>query len=69
VLAEPHERLTCAAEFGHLVEDQADCLLDTLIRVLLQPVASFDEAHRRRDDQLAAAGLLVAARVTSVKVV
>jgi len=47
MLMEPQERLTGAAEFSHLVEDQADCILHPPVWVLLQPIAGFDEADRR----------------------
>ena len=59
---EPEERLTGAAEFGHLVEDQPDRLLDPAVRILLQPIAGLDEADRCGDDQLAPARLLVTRR-------
>src|SRR5215472_1069964 len=59
VLVEPQQRLTGAAEFRHLVKDQADGLLDPPIRILLQSVAGLDEAERRGDDQLASAGFLI----------
>ena len=35
---EPEERLTGAAEFGHLVEDKPDRLLDPAVRIGLQPI-------------------------------
>jgi hypothetical protein len=60
MLMEPGERLTGAAKFSHLVEDQADCILHPPVWVLLQPIAGFDEADRRGDDQLAPACLRVA---------
>src|SRR5262249_58924322 len=41
------------------VEDQADGLLHVAVRVLLVAIARLDEAHRRADDEFAAAGLLV----------
>src|SRR5262249_1411989 len=47
VLEEPEQSLSCAAELQDFVEDQAD-----------RPP---DEAHRRADDEFAAAGLLVTA--------
>ena len=56
------QRLSGAAELGDLVEDQADRLLNTPVRVLLHPIAGFDEADRRGDDQLASARLLVTRR-------
>ena len=59
---EPEERLTGAAEFGHLVEDEPDRLLDPAVRILLQPIAGLDEADRCGDDQLAPARLLVTRR-------
>jgi len=62
MLMEPQQRLTGAAEFDHLVEDQSDRLLNTPVRVLLDPIAGFDEADRRGDDQLASARLLVTRR-------
>ena len=62
VLVEPAERLSCAAQFLDLVEDQRDRLLDAPIRILLVAVAGLHEADRRRHNQLAPARLLVAGR-------
>ena len=56
------QRLSRAAEFLDLVEDQTNRLLHPSIRILLQPVARLDEADRRADDQLAPSRLLVARR-------
>jgi hypothetical protein len=45
VLAEPQERLTCAAEFRHLVEDQADCLLDCPASALMRQKGRVEEGR------------------------
>src|SRR4051794_6590581 len=62
VLQEPEEGLASAAQFGDLVDGEADRRLDAPVGVLLQPVADLDEADRGRHDQLAAACLLMACR-------
>src|SRR6202040_3633607 len=62
MLVEPEQSLACAAEFQHLVEDQRDGLLHAAIGILLVMVTGFDEPHRRADDELATARLLVACR-------
>src|SRR6266540_6984621 len=59
MLEEPEQSLSCAAELQDFVEDQADGLLHAAVRVLLVAIARLDEAHRRADDEFAAAGLLV----------
>src|SRR5262245_55406105 len=56
---EPEQSLACAAELEDFVEDQADVLLHAAVRVLLVAIARLDEAHRRPDNEFAAAGLLV----------
>src|SRR5262245_24909997 len=60
VLMEPAQRLPRAAKLLHLVEDQRDRLLHTPVWILLIAVARLHEAHRRADDKLPAARLLVA---------
>src|SRR3954454_4806047 len=60
VLKEPEEGLAYAAQFGDLVDGEADRRLDAPVGVLLQPVADLDEADRGRNDKLAAACLLMA---------
>src|SRR3954471_5831849 len=63
VLQEPEEGLAYAAQFGDLVDGEADRRrLDAPVGVLLQPVADLDEADRGRHDKLAAACLLMACR-------
>ena len=57
---EPQQRLARAAKFLDLVEDQRDRRLHAPIRILLEAVSGLDEADRRRDDEFAAAGFLVA---------
>src|SRR5215470_18119512 len=59
MLKKPKQSLSCAAELQDFVEDQADGLLHAAVRVLLVAIARLDEAHRRADDEFAAAGLLV----------
>src|SRR5262245_54798827 len=59
MLEKPEQSLSCAAELQDFVEDQADGLLHAAVRVLLVAIARLDEAHRRADDEFAAAGLLV----------
>src|SRR5262249_9352677 len=59
MLEEPEQSLSCAAELQDFVEDQADGLLHAAVRVLLVAITGLDEAHRRADDEFAAAGLLV----------
>src|SRR5260370_32091999 len=62
MLDEPEQGLPDTAEFGHLVEDEDDGLLDTAIGILLEPVADLHEADRGSDDEFAAPGLLIAGR-------
>src|SRR5205823_5830015 len=62
MLVEPQQRLPGAAEFQDFVEDQADGLLHAAVRVLLVAIAGLHEAHRRADDEFAAARLLIAGR-------
>src|SRR5215207_396605 len=62
VLKEPEEGLAYAAQFGDLVDGEADRRLDAPVGVLFQPVAHLDEADRGRNDKLAAACLLMACR-------
>src|SRR5262245_31253100 len=59
MLEEPEQSLSCAAELQDFVEDQANGLLHAAVRVLLVAIARLDEAHRRPDNEFAAAGLLV----------
>src|SRR5690242_16376332 len=47
MLMEPEQRLTRAAEFQHLVEDQRDRFLHTAVWVLLIAVADLHEANGR----------------------
>src|SRR5260370_11223092 len=62
MLVEPQQRLTGAAQFLNLVEDQRDGLLHALVRILLIAITGLHETHRRPDDELSAARLLVAGR-------
>lgn len=62
MLKEPHQGLPSAAEFCDLVEHQSDGFLDAAVGILLEPVPGLHEADRRRNDQFAAPGLLVAGR-------
>src|SRR6266478_4939747 len=66
MLDEPEQGLPDTAEFGHLVEDEDDGLLDTAIGILLEPVADLHEADRGSDDEFAAPGLLIAGRQGTV---
>src|SRR5690242_9478343 len=50
VLVEPKQRLTGAAEFHHLGEDQGDCLLNTPVGIFLEPIARLHEADWCRHD-------------------
>src|SRR5262245_63422233 len=59
MLEEPEQSLSCAAELQDFVEDQPNGLLHAAVRVLLVAIARLDEAHRRPDNEFAAAGLLV----------
>src|SRR5215475_5465991 len=59
MLEKPEQSLSCAAELQDFVKDQADGILHAAVRVLLVAIARLDEAHRRADDEFAAAGLLV----------
>src|SRR5262245_421338 len=59
MLEEPEQSLSCAAKLQDFVENQTDGLLHAAVRVLLVAVACLDEAHRRADDEFAAAGFLV----------
>jgi uncharacterized protein CbrC (UPF0167 family) len=54
------QRLPRAAKLLHLVEDQRDRLLHTPVWTLLIAVPGLHEAHRRADDKLPSARLLVA---------
>src|ERR1700710_2304802 len=60
VLMEPAQRLPRAAKLLHLVEDQRDRLLHTPVWILLILISGLHEAHRRADDKLPSARLLVA---------
>lgn len=62
VFVEPEQSLPGTAEFHDLVEDKADGLLHASVRVLLVAIAGLHEAHRRADDEFAAARLLIAGR-------
>ena len=62
MLEEPEQGLPGAAQFLNLVEDKGDGVLDAAVRVFLVPIAGLHKAYWRRDDQLAAARLLVASR-------
>ena len=62
LLMEPEQRLSRAAEFFDLVEDQRDCRLHAPIWILLVTVASLHEAYRRRYDELATTSLLITGR-------
>ena len=62
MLVEPQQRLTGAAQFLNLVEDQRDGLLHALVRILLIAITGLHETHRCPDDELSAARLLVAGR-------
>jgi hypothetical protein len=66
MLDEPEQGLPDTAEFGHLVEDEDDGLLDTAIEILLESVADLHEADRGSDDEFAAPGLLIAGRQGTV---
>src|ERR1700682_3877671 len=66
MLDEPEQGLPDTAEFGDLVEDEDDGLLDTAIGILLEPVADLHEADRGSDDEFAAPGLLIAGRQGTV---
>src|SRR3954453_8299940 len=61
MLEKPQQRLTDAAEFGELREDQCDRLLDATVGILFQAMAiGFDVSDRDGDKQLAAARHLLA---------
>src|SRR5271169_916382 len=62
MFVEPEERLACAAQFRHLVEDKRDRLLHAPVRVFLQSVTYLHEADWRGHDEFATSGLLVACR-------
>src|SRR5258708_3071422 len=66
MLDEPEQGLPDTAEFGDLVEDEDDGLLDAAIGILLEPVADLHEADRGSDDEFAAPGLLIAGRQGTV---
>ncbi len=55
MLVEPEQSLAGAAEFQDFIEDQANGLLYAAVRVLLVVVAGLHKAHRRTDDEFAAA--------------
>src|SRR5258707_7837654 len=63
MLDEPEQGLPDTAEFGDLVEDEDDGLLDAAIGILLEPVADLHEADRGSDNEFAAPGLLYAGRL------
>ena len=62
MLVEPEQSLPGAAELQDFIEDQADGLLHTTVRVLLIAIAGLHEAHRRADNEFAAARLLISGR-------
>src|SRR6516165_7459644 len=59
MLVEPEQSLSGATEFQDFVEDQADGFLHAAVRVLLVAITGLHEAHRRADDEFAAARLLI----------
>src|SRR5262245_31216370 len=59
---EPQQRLPRGPEFLDLVEDERNGLLHTSIRILLVAITDLHKTDRRRHNQFAAAGLLVACR-------
>src|SRR5260370_938042 len=62
MLVEPQQRLPCAAQLRHLVEDEPDRFLHAAVGILLVTVSRLYKADRRGDDEFAPARLLVSRR-------